>query len=224
MSAQAVRNYEDAGVFPPAARTETGYRSYTPVHAQALRTFLALRAGHGHGQAVEIMRAVNDADLESAYRLIDAAHVALRTERDTRTEVAAALDSLSTTAPAIPGRPLTVGELARRLDLHPATVRAWETEGILHPDRERGTGYRRYDAEAVRDAEIARQLRRGGYRLHQVARFLESLRAAGGTEALDAFLDSWQHRLDTRSRRLLSGAGQLDSYLTMRERFSETPA
>ncbi|MFD9892878.1 TioE family transcriptional regulator [Amycolatopsis sp. NPDC059027] len=216
LSAQAIRNYDDAGVFPPTRRSESGYRRYTPLHAQALRAFLALRGGHGHQQAMEIMRAINRGDTESAYRLIDAAHVELLAERGTRTEVAAALSSLSTTTPApVHGRPLTVGELAHRLGVHPATLRTWESEGILHPERDRATGYRHYGPDCVRDAEIARQLRRGGYRLHQVAQFLESLREAGGADALSAFLDSWQDRLTLRSRNLLAGAAQLDAYLTL---------
>ena len=95
LSAQAIRNYEDAGILPAADRGETGYRRYTPLHAQALRTFLALRGGHGHQQATEIMRAINQDETEAAYRLIDAAHTALLTERDTRAESAAALGSLT---------------------------------------------------------------------------------------------------------------------------------
>jgi len=213
LSAQAVRNYDDAGIFPPTERSETGYRRYTPLHAQALRAFIALRRGHGHQQAMEIMRVTNRGDTESAYRLIDATHVALHAERDTRAESAAALGSLSTTTPAR-GRPLTVGELARRLGVHPATLRTWETEGILCPERDRATGYRQYGPECVRDAEIARQLRRGGYLLRQVAQFIQSLREAGGADALSLFLDTWQDRLTTRSRNLLAGAAQFDTYLT----------
>jgi DNA-binding transcriptional MerR regulator len=217
LSAQAIRNYDDAGILPPTERSQTGYRHYTPLHAQALRAFLALRRGHGHQQATEIMRATNRGDTESAYQLIDAAHVALLAERDTRTEVATALGSLSTTTPTpVHGRPLTVGELARRLGVHPTTLRTWETGGILHPERDRATGYRHYGPDCVRDAEIARQLRRGGYLLHQVAQFLGSLREAGGADALSAFLDSWRDRLIIRSRNLLAGAAQLDTYLTLR--------
>lgn len=216
LSVQAVRNYEDAGVLPPAERSEAGYRHYTPLHAQALRTFLALRRGHGYQPSVEILRAIHRSDLESAYRLIDAAHLALRSERDTRSGSATALGSLSAGAPRrINGRPLTVGELAHRLGVHPATLRTWETVGILRPDRHPATGYREYGPECVRDAEIARQLRRGGYRLRQVAQFIASLHEAGGADALSAFLDSWQQRLSTRSRDLLAGAAQLDAYLTL---------
>ena len=221
LSAQAIRNYDDAGILLPTERSTYGYRRYTPVHAQALRTFLALRGGHGHQRATEIMRATNQGDTESAYRLIDSAHMTLLAERGTRTEVATALGTLSTMAPAlVHGPALTVGELARRLGVHPATLRTWEEHGILRPERERATGYREYGPECVRDAEIARQLRRGGYRLSQVAQFLDSLREAGGADALSAFLESWQDRLTTRSRNLLAGAAQLDAYLTMLDQTS----
>jgi DNA-binding transcriptional MerR regulator len=217
LSTQAIRNYDDAGVLGRTERSDTGYRRYTPLHAQALRAFLALRGGHGHQQATEIMRATNRGDTELAYRLIDAAHVELLAERDTRTDVARSLGALSTETPTPAGRPLTVGELARRLGVHPATLRTWEAAGILHPERGRTTGYREYGPDCVRDAEIARQLRRGGYRLRQVSQFVESLRAAGGADALRAFLDSWQDRLTARSRTLLAGAAQLDAYLDLLE-------
>jgi DNA-binding transcriptional MerR regulator len=216
LSAQAIRNYDDAGILPPTERSETGYRRYTPLHAQALRAFLALRRGHGHQQATEIMRTTNRGETEPAYRLIDATHVALLAERDTRAEVATALGALSSTTPSpAGGGPLTVGELARRIGVHPATLRTWETQGILRPERDRTTGYRQYGPDCVRDAEIARQLRRGGYLLYQVAQFVESLHEAGGADALTAFLDSWQDRLTARSRDLLAGAAQLDTYLAL---------
>ncbi|MCM6775924.1 MerR family transcriptional regulator [Nocardia sp. CDC159] len=218
LSAQAIRNYDDAGILPPAERSASGYRRYTPLHAQALRAFLALRGGHGHQRAMAIMRATNCGDIESAYRLIDAAHGALLAERETRTEVAAALRNLSTAPTPVRGRPLTVGELGRRLGLHPATLRSWESQDILRPERDRVTNYRVYGPDAVRDAEIAKQLRRGGYPLPRVARFLDALREAGGAAELSAFLDSWQQRLTTRSRNLLAGAAQLDRYLTMLDR------
>lgn len=218
MSAQAIRNYDEAGILPPAERSASGYRRYTPVHAQALRVFLALRRGHGHQQATEILRAINDGDTESAFRLIDATHLALITERRTRTEVASALSGLSTTPPPLHGPPLTVGELARRLGVHPATLRTWESHGIVRPVRDRATGYRHYGSAEVRDAQIARQLRRGGYPLQQVARFVESLREAGGAESLRLFLDAWQDRLTTRSRALLAGAAQLDAYCELLDR------
>ncbi|MGC0364119.1 DNA-binding transcriptional MerR regulator [Rhodococcus sp. 27YEA15] len=215
LSAQAIRNYDDAGIFPPTGRSEFGYRNYTPLHALALRAFLSLRKGHGHQQATAIMAATNDGDIESAYRLIDSAHAELLTERGTHREVAAALGALSSAGrEPIGGSALTVGELAHRIGVHAATLRSWESAGILSPERDGVTGYRRYGPDCVRDAEIARQLRRGSFPLQQVARFVGVLHTSGGHDALATFLNSWQGRLRTRSRHLLSGAAQFDAYLT----------
>lgn len=216
LSAQAIRNYEDAGILPAAGRTASGYRQYDLMHQAALHAFLALRRGHGHQQAVEIMRLINRGDAESAYRLIDATHAALLADRASMAQSGRTLSALSTADPVpVDGRPLSVGELAHRLDVHPATVRSWESSGILSPRRNTATGYREFTAETVRDADIARQLRRGGYPLRRVAQFIGSLREAGGPNALAAFLDGWQERLTARSRDLLAGAAGLDAYLTI---------
>ncbi|MFD8656380.1 MerR family DNA-binding transcriptional regulator, partial [Streptomyces mirabilis] len=74
LSTQAVRNYEEAGILPAAGRTPHGYRTYTSLHAGALRAFLALVPGHGHRTATSIMRAVNQGAVDEALRLVDESH------------------------------------------------------------------------------------------------------------------------------------------------------
>ncbi|HYH33363.1 MAG TPA: MerR family DNA-binding transcriptional regulator, partial [Pseudonocardia sp.] len=49
ISAQQVRNYEAAGILPPAPRTASGYRRYAMEHVDALRTYRALVPGFGTG-------------------------------------------------------------------------------------------------------------------------------------------------------------------------------
>ncbi|MFJ1550018.1 MerR family DNA-binding transcriptional regulator, partial [Streptomyces sp. NPDC088246] len=44
----AVRNYEDAGIIPPAHRSGTGYRDYTATHAAGLAAYLALVPAFGY--------------------------------------------------------------------------------------------------------------------------------------------------------------------------------
>lgn len=69
LSTQAIRNYEEAGILPAAGRTPYGHRTYTPLHAQALRAFVALVPGHGHQTATSIMRAAGGLQpLEAALR------------------------------------------------------------------------------------------------------------------------------------------------------------
>ncbi|GAA2359760.1 MerR family transcriptional regulator [Catellatospora methionotrophica] len=218
LSTQAVRNYEEAGILPPAARTPTGYRVYTPLHARALRTFAALAPGHGHQTATAIMRAVNEDALDDALALIDDSHRQLRTDRHTLTAVEHALRDLAATAPVTHRTADTfVGPLARQLGVRPATLRKWERAGVVRPRRDPATGYRVYTPADVRDARLAHQLRRGGYLLEQIALVLDQVRAAGGVAPLDAMLHDWRERLAWRGRAMLTGAAELDAYLRERD-------
>ncbi|EYT82827.1 MerR family transcriptional regulator [Streptomyces sp. Tu 6176] len=240
LSTQAVRNYEEAGILPAAARTEHGYRTYTPLHARALRTFLALVPGHGHRTAAAVMRAVGEGAVEEALRLIDESHAQLLEDRRTLQAVEQALRGL--TSPAAPGpgpvpRPGPgpasapragdsgpragtsggfIGPLAGQLGIRPATLRKWERAGLVRPRRDPRTGYRVYDEAAVRDARLVHQLRRGGHPLEQIAPLIERVRAAGGPEPLEATLCDWRDRLSERGRALLAGAAELDAYLRER--------
>jgi DNA-binding transcriptional MerR regulator len=211
LSTQAIRNYEAAGILPDADRTPHGYRTYTPLHAQALRAFLALVPGHGHQTATSIMQAINRDATEDALRLIDESHAQLLDDRCTLQAVEAAVGDLE---PLPPGRgEMSVGPLARRLGIRPATLRKWERAGVVQPRRDPQTGYRVYSAADVRDALLAHQLRRGGYLLEQIAPLIAQVRSAGGVAPLESMLRDWRARLSARSRAMLSGAAALDAYL-----------
>ena len=174
LSAQAVRNYEQAGVIPPATRTMTGYRVYTDGHAGALDAYLALVRGFGHRAAGEIMRSAISGDLPTVLAVLDTGHVQLQRDRETVDRVASATIVLTSSTPAPPGPPsaVSIGVLAHRLGVTPATLRKWERAGILGPARSRTA--RLYSPDDVRDAELAHLLRRGGYRLdHIIVRGLE---------------------------------------------------
>jgi DNA-binding transcriptional MerR regulator len=214
LSTQAVRNYEAAGILPPAERTPYGYRTYTPRHAQALRAFLALLPGHGHPAATAIMQSVNRDAVGDALRLIDESHAQLLDDRRTLRSVEAALRDL---APIPPERgEMFVGPLARRLGVRPATLRKWERAGVIQPRRDPRTGYRVYRTADVRDALLAHQLRRGGYRLDRVAALIAQIRAAGGIAPIASTLSDWHDRLSARGRAMLGGAAALDAYLNFR--------
>ncbi|MER8070355.1 TioE family transcriptional regulator [Streptomyces sp. NPDC094034] len=236
LSTQAIRNYEEAGILPAAARTPAGYRTYAPLHARALGAFLALVPGHGHPTATSIMRAVNEGEVDEAFRLIDESHAQLLEDRRTLQAVESALRGLTPTVPTVPTAstgPATaatattasepsgaggtfIGPLAGELGIRPATLRKWERAGLVRPRRDPLTGYRVYDAADVRDARLAHQLRRGGYSLERIAPLTAQVRAAGGLEPLEAALGDWRARLSARARAMLTGAAELEAYLRER--------
>ncbi|KXO89682.1 MerR family transcriptional regulator [Tsukamurella pulmonis] len=213
LSTQAVRNYEEQGVLPQAERSPSGYRMYTPAHRLALNAFLALIPGCGHARAGSILRAVHRGDLDGAFALLGQAHEELAEDRATFRRVRAALEDLHDPDDA-DTPPLFVGDVARRLGVVPATLRAWERAGIVAPPRDRATGYRCYGPGDVRDARMAEQLRRGGYGLARIAELTAQVRAAGGVEPLRGTLDGWSAALTRRGRALVAGAAALDAFLS----------
>jgi DNA-binding transcriptional MerR regulator len=215
LSTQAVRNYEDAGVLPPASRTQHGYRVYGPEHAHALRAFVALIPGYGHPAATAILQAANAGDVDTALALIDHGHAELLGDRETLASVEQALREL-TPPPDDTAGATFVGPLAHRLGVRPATLRKWERAGLVLPRRDPATGYRVYSPADVRDARLVQQLRRGGYLLARIEPLLDRIRSAGGVAELDATLADWRDRLQYRGRAMLSGAAALDAYLGAR--------
>jgi len=216
LSTQAVRNYERDGFIPPAERTRSGYRVYTEVHAAALRAYLALVAAYGYPAAGEIMNALHDGTLDDALIVIDRGHGQMLRDRETLDAVREAIGDL----PAGPGNApdsgvWTIGELARRLRVTPATLRKWESAGILAPARDPATRYRVFRASDTRDAELAHLLRRGGYLLNHIATVVQQVRTAGGTETLSRALDDWQRRLTAQGVAMLDAASRLSQYLSL---------
>ncbi|HET6706152.1 TioE family transcriptional regulator [Amycolatopsis sp.] len=217
LSTQAVRNYEQDGFLPPAARTPSGYRIYTEAHAAALRAFLALVRAYGHATAGGIMHAVNADDVDRALTLVDRGHEQLLRDRETLNTVRTAIGSLTTgRAPEPATTGWSIGELAHHLGVTAATVRAWERAGVLVPARNRATGHRVFQAADIRDAELAHLLRRGGYPLAHIATVVEQVRTAGGTESLVQALATWQRRLTGRGLAMLDAAARLGAYLASR--------
>ncbi|MEV4627117.1 TioE family transcriptional regulator [Micromonospora sp. NPDC049523] len=207
-----MRNYEEAGILPPAERSPHGYRVYVARHAAALRTFLVLIPAHGHATAGAIMRAVNGGVVDEALRLIDESHAQLASDRRTLEAVERALHDLAPPYEPEPGETF-IGPLARRLGIRPATLRKWQRAGLVVPRRDPRTGYRVYASADVRDVLLAHQLRRGGHGLDQIAQVLEQVRAAGGPEPLQATMREWRDRLTARGLGMLTGAAALDTYL-----------
>ncbi|MFF3819618.1 TioE family transcriptional regulator [Streptomyces bluensis] len=100
ISTQQIRNYEEAGVLPPAPRTESGYRTFDDVHRRALLVYRALAKGYGPVTATEIMRTVHAGDVPGALALVDAAHAALHEERVSLRAASEALKALAREARA----------------------------------------------------------------------------------------------------------------------------
>ncbi|GAA1662758.1 GNAT family N-acetyltransferase [Fodinicola feengrottensis] len=216
VSTQQVRNYQDAGVLPPVPRTAAGYRTFDERHSQAMLTYRALIRGYGPAAAQAIMRAVQAGDLPGALAVIDASHAALHDQRRSLREVDEALEAVAEQFPdtsALPRSGLRIGEVAAYLGVRTSALRVWENSGLLTPERERGTRYRRYSADDVRDARMVVMLRQGRYPLPQVRAILAGLREAGSSDALRAAIAQRREGLARQARVMLESSSSLHHYL-----------
>jgi DNA-binding transcriptional MerR regulator len=209
-SVQQVRDLERLGVIPPAGRAANGYRTFGAEHVVALQAYRGLAAAVGPVEARRTLREVRGSSPEEAAARVSALHVRLATERE---EVLAALralrsiraeahdDAAGAPAPATADDVLTIGELAGALGVRASTLRFWEDEGLVRPERVTSLAVRRYPPAAVREARIVAALRAAGYRVADVRRTVDALRRLDG---LDEPRDALRGRLDAIARRTLA--------------------
>ncbi|MGI5171022.1 MerR family transcriptional regulator [Spirillospora sp. CA-253888] len=223
-SVQQVRNLERDGVLPPAARTPAGYRVYREVHLQSALAYRALAAGAGPVDAKKIVRAFHRLPAPRALALLDAVHARLHAER---TELEQAREA----ARAISSEPIgdvrasdsmSISELAAALDVRASTLRHWDAEGLVVPDRDPAQGTRRYTPGQVRDARIVHQLRMAGYRIEALRALMPELRCARRLEDVITALDARGAGIAARSRALLDGASALSAVLALADREGES--
>ncbi|MFG2291412.1 MerR family transcriptional regulator [Streptomyces sp. NPDC048595] len=217
-SVQQIRNLERDGVLPPATRTATGYRIYGEMHLQSALAYRALAAGAGPAEARKIVRAVHQSPTSQVLALLDAAHARLDTER---TELRRAKDA----AEAISSEPIgdvrasdsmNISELAAALGVRPSTLRHWDAEDLVVPDRDPVRGTRRYTPAQVRDARIVHQLRKAGYRIAPLRALMPELRRARRLADVASALAARDAGIAARSEALLEGAVALSAVLSLR--------
>jgi DNA-binding transcriptional MerR regulator len=82
---------------------------------------------------------------------------------------------------AMAGKPLTIGALARRLNVSTSMLRFYEREGLLTPERRTASGYRLYPQSAEKTLLFIRRAQRLGFSLADIRLLLDGggQRAAG---------------------------------------------
>lgn len=216
-SAQQVRDLDRLGVIPPAVRQDNAYRQFTRIHVMALRAYRDLALAVGPVAARATMRDVRRLPFDEAVARIVALHVALARSRDDALAALHALDSIvdgsAHEAPAAPGDTMSISELSVALGVRSSTLRFWEQEGLIAPERSESFASRRYPPAAVSDARIVAALRAGGYRIPGIRAIMTSLHALGSTaDAREALRDRLRD-IALRSEALLRAGAALADLL-----------
>lgn len=190
LGVQQVRNYEAEGFLPSAERSSSGYRRYTPGHLEALKTSRILIRGYGWQQALAVMRALNDSDLDTALARVDGRHAELDRDRRQVDQMLAALRPVALEPVehqrVRSTRGMRVGEAARRVGVEVSAVRYWEQRGLLAPVRHESSRYRLYDERQMRRLRVIVLLRQANYAVDAIAPVLDEMASGWPERALDA--------------------------------------
>ncbi|MFD0166677.1 MerR family transcriptional regulator [Streptomyces decoyicus] len=212
-SVQQVRDLERLGVIPAAARSSNGYRSYTPLHVHALRAYRGLAGAVGPVAARQLLAELRTGATAEAASAVNEVHVRLAREREETLRAQRALRAIQ--AEADTGEfeqerdAMTITELAEALHVRPSTLRFWEQEGLVTPERVTSLRARRYGLSAIRAARIVVALRGAGYGIPAVREAMDSLQRLDGLEETQHIL---RHRVDqiaTRTMALLRAGSDL---------------
>lgn len=210
-SVQQIRNLERDGVLPPAARTAAGYRVYAEIHLNSALAYRGLAAGTGPVEAKKIVRAAHEGPASRLLALLDAVHARLDRER-AELELAKAAAGAISDEPipdVLPADSMGVSELAAALGVRASTLRHWDAEGLVVPDRLSGRGTRRYTPAQVRDARIVHQLRSAGYRVDPLRTLMPALRSGHRWETVETALAAREAGIESRSRALLDASAAI---------------
>ena len=219
-SPQQVRDLERLGVIPPASRAPNGYRAYSPLHVHALRAYRGLAAAIGPVEARAMLAGLWGMSIADAAALISAVHVRLAAERERLLQAQHALrviraDPVSETSEYDDA--MTITELASALGVRTSTLRFWEKEGLVMPQRVTSLQVRLYDARSIRALRIVAALRGAGYRIPAVRDILASLDDIEGRDTTARIVQQRLDDLATRTVALVeAGAGIADILRSLR--------
>ncbi|MGW7577288.1 MerR family transcriptional regulator [Streptomyces sp. NPDC054765] len=217
-SVQQVRDLERLGVIPAAARAGNGYRSYTPLHVHALRAYRGLVGAVGAAAARELLARLRTETTAEAVSAVNAVHVRLAREREEALRAQRALEAIQAEAHAAEAHAaecehesdaMTITELAEALRVRPSTLRFWEQEGLVTPERVTSLRARRYGLPAIRAARIVVALRGAGYGIPAVRETMGSLQQLDGRGEAQRILQQRVDRIVTRTVALLRAGADL---------------
>ncbi|MFD5012830.1 MerR family transcriptional regulator [Streptomyces chartreusis] len=220
-SVQQVRDLERLGVIPPAARSANGYRAYASVHVHALDAYRGLASAVGPVTAREVLSRLRNRTLAEAASAISELHVRLAREREEALRAQQALRAIQGEAVTpeieLDGDAMTITQLAGALDVRPSTLRFWEEEGLVVPERVTSLRARRYGLPAIRAARIVAALRNTGHGIPAVREIVDSLHRLDGREETQRVLSERLDRIAARTVALLRAGADLAAVITYRE-------
>ncbi|TCJ01405.1 MerR family transcriptional regulator [Cytobacillus praedii] len=198
ISTSALRHYESWGLVPKVERAKNGYRIYTKEHEAYFQCIRALNAGFGMDLVKKVMPLIINKKIHDALWLINKAQVDLYTEKETVQKTVKILDSKELTEfysirKFHDKNYFTIGEVANEANVSASSIRHWEKEGLIKPERHKESGFRIYSPYDIRRVFIIRTVQRVVYSLDIVREVLADIEKNNIVRMKEMALQSLQY-------------------------------
>lgn len=206
----AMRYYEEWGIVPPAKRNKNGYRIYTKVHEAYFQCIRAMYQGFGMALVRKIMPMIQRGAFSEALWEVNKVQAALHQKKQQATKVLEILkpDKMEGFLKKRNKKWYSIGKAAHEIGVPATTLRHWEKEGLIAPDRDPENGYRQYNREDIRRLFIIRTVQASVYSLDVVRNVMEKIDEHDLAQARKMTMDSLTH-MDSQIEQQLRGSHYL---------------
>lgn len=217
ISTSALRHYESWGLIPKVERAKNGYRIYTKEHEAYFQCIRALNAGFGMDLVKRVMPLIINGKIHDALWLINKSQVDLYTEKETVKKTVEILDSKDLTKLDDIKKQrdkdyFTIGEVAKEANVSASSIRHWEKEGLISPERHKESGFRIYSPSDIRRIFIIRTVQRVAYSLDIVREVLSDIDKNNIVRTKEMALQSLQY-IDNALVEQIRGIASLQNLL-----------
>ncbi|WP_019640263.1 MerR family transcriptional regulator [Paenibacillus fonticola] len=215
----ALRHYEAWGIVPPPQRGTNGYRIYTEEHEAYFKCIRAMYPGFGMALVRKVMPMLQQKKYTEALWEINRVQAELYQKKQQALQALEILkpDQMASFLASRKKPWYTIGEVAKEIGVPATTLRHWEKEGLIAPDRDPESGYRRYHRDDIRRLLIIRTVQSSVYLLETVRGIMEKINQQSLSEVRRITMDSLAY-MNVQIEQQLRGAHDLYKLIELLKR------
>lgn len=206
----ALRHYEEWGIVPPPKRKPNGYRVYTEIHEAYFQCIRAMYPGFGMKTVKKIMPLIQENKFTDALWQVNKIQADLYQKRQRAIQALEILkvENMEQFLNKRKKKWYTIGEVEREIEVPATTIRHWEKEGLINPNRDPESGYRVFSQHDIRQLLIIKTVQQSVYFLDAVRDVLKKIDNHSISEARKIAMDSLAY-MDYQIEQQLRGAHYL---------------
>jgi len=180
LSPDLLRKYESWGLIPEAPRGSNNYRQYSELHKAFFETTRNMLVGFSWTEVAAIMKLLVFHEHDEAIMLaIEYQQEKVKQYKESKQVISQLRHSIEHSQkeglfPKKKDQKVTIGEVAKVIDLPVSTLRVWEKEGLFTPLRGEN-GYRYFDQGLIDTLLVVKSLRAAGLSFQQCLDILNDL-------------------------------------------------